>query len=182
MDLAVGPAASFLFGPVFRDRPIHTGIVIDADLVLSKAPPDRRPSGWNQLRLSSAYVPRSIWISPAVGPADTGVYGVSFRPIGFSLPVVQAPFWVTVGAGVLVTYLFVHSRTLPSPTHFLRPGLDPSVEIEVVAADPIGANVGWTSQLYVPQAVGGNLFAIGPVQEAIWHVGQLSAELHFVIR
>jgi len=190
IDIGVGPAAHVITGPVFRDRPIHTGIAFSAEAVLDNKTlrklKSRIPSQYrkqvlqmDEIRISHPLIPRTLFISPAVGDATTGMYGILFRPVGIGFPLISDGVRLDLSMGVVLTYAYIHSTTLPSPTHFLRPGVDPGIELEIPFSDRFLVSFGWKSQLYIPQVVGGSVFDVSPFDESIWHVGQGFLKLHF---
>ncbi|MCB9683973.1 MAG: hypothetical protein H6738_01530 [Alphaproteobacteria bacterium] len=191
VDIGVGPAAHLLTGPVFREQPILGGIEFSAEAVLDHKTlvklKNRIPSQYrkqalsmDEIRISHPLIPHTIFLSPAgVGGATVGMYGISFRPIAIGIPLISEPFRFELDLGVRLTYAYLHSTEIPSPTHFLRPGLDPKAEIELPFSDRFLVSFGWCSQLYIPQTVGGGVFEAGPLDEDIWHVGQGFFKLHF---
>ena len=187
VDVGVGPAAFLFFGPVFRDQPVHLGLKVSLEAVLDRA--------W--LRRNRRYVPRSyrgladrvdeVRITPSLlvpdalilSPkfADTGMFGATWRPFSVGLPLVsQERSQLTLSLGVLATYAYLFSDTLPD-THFLRPGADLSLELEVAASRTFLVSFGWQSALYVPQELGS--LGFGPLDASLFHVGQAFLKLHF---
>ncbi len=81
-----------------------------------------------------------------------------------------------LSAGVVATYAFLYSDVLPT-THFLRPGLDGQLELELFPTPTFGFSVGWASALYLPQQLGS--FGFGPLDQSIFHVGHAFLKLHF---
>jgi len=189
LDIGVGPAVHLVSGPVFQDRPIHTGLVFSAAAVIDKKTirKNRRriPRRYrrqvmqlDEIRISHPLIPRTIWISPAVGDATTGMYGLQLRPIGIGVPLVSKGVRLDLSAGLVLAYAYLHSTSLDSPTHFLRPGLDPGITLEVPLSERFLVSVGWRSQVYVPQPVGGSILEVGPLDESIWHIGQGFVKAH----
>jgi hypothetical protein len=84
-----------------------------------------------------------------------------------------------VSAGLLLSYAYITSTTLPSPTHFLRPGLELKAELEFPIQQDFRISIGWASSLYPPQEVGGDVFKMGDPDVSIWHIGQAFVLLHF---
>lgn len=192
IDIGVGPAANLVTGPVYQDQSVHTGLVFSAEAVLEKKQL-RKVKGqipkqyrdmvmqMNEVRISHFLVPDQFFISPkgAFG-GGTGMWGIGFRPLGVNIPFVYEPgFRFKVGAGLRLTYAYLPSDTLPSPTHFLRPGLDLKAEAEIPFSDTFLVSFGWNSQAYIPQEVGGSILAVGALDESIWHIGQGFLKLHF---
>lgn len=197
LDVGVGPAANMLFGPVFQDRPVHFGLRISTAIILDKAtlrqqkhkiPRQFRKSilrsGEVRLNPFGCCIPSSIYISPPIANtpfADTGMYGATLKPIGVGLNLLGGDPTANlfVRLGVVATYFYMHSTTLASPTHFLRPGLEGNVELEIPFSDSAGISLGWASMAHLPQAVGGPIFKLAPLDEAIWHIGQGYLKFHF---
>jgi hypothetical protein len=191
IDVGVGPAANLVTGPVYRDQAVHTGLVFSAEAVLEKKhlrkvkgqiPKQYRDMvmQMNEVRISHFLVPDQFFISPkGMLGGGTGMWGIGFRPIGVNIPFVYEPaFRFKIGAGLRLTYAFLPSDTLPSPTHFLRPGLDLKAEAEVPFSDTFLISFGWNSQAYIPQEVGGPVFAVGALDESVWHIGQAFLKFH----
>ena len=189
IDIGVGPAVHLISGPVRQDRPLHTGIAFSAEAILDKRALKRLrhriPSQYrkqvlqmDELRISHMLIPRTIWVSPAVGDTNTAMYGILFRPLGIGGPLVKAPVRLSVGMGLVLTYAYLPSTTLDSPTHFLRPGLDPGAELELPITERFLVSVGWKSQIYPPQRVGGPVLELGALDASIWHIGQGFFKLH----
>lgn len=186
VDLGIGPAAYFISGPVFADQPVHFGLkfnlaaVIDQEWIQKnpRAVP-RRYRGMaknvEEVRISpSLLIPDALFISPKI--KDTGIFGVTWRPLALRVPLISGPLRLRVGAGVLATYFFLFSDTLPN-THFLRPGVDLMAEMEIAFSKSFLISLGWASGFYVPQELGS--FGIGPIDNSVWHVGQAFLQLHF---
>ena len=189
IDIGVGPAAHVITGPVFQDQPVHFGLEFSLEAVLDhkliKKFKNRIPSQYrkmamslDEVRISHPLIPRTFFISPAGVLSDTGMYGIGFRPIGIDIPLIKKGVRFEVGIGARLSYFYMHSKSLPSPTHFLRPGLDAKAELEVPFSESTLISLGWDSQVYIPQEVGGSILAIGPLNNSIWHIGQAFVKLH----
>lgn len=185
LDVGVGPAAYFISGPVYRDQPLHTGVKISLEAVLDR-PWLRRnqaviPRGYrkralqvDELRISpSLFIPDALIISPKV--RNTGLYGATWRPLGLGLPLLTGRFSLKLQAGLLLTYAFLTSDTLPD-THFLRPGVDLGARLEVELTRSFLVSAGWSSGLYLPQELGG--FGVGKLEQSMFHLGQANLQLH----
>jgi len=191
VDIGVGPAAHFITGPIQDDQLVHTGLAVSVKAIISKALikkyKNRIPEKYRDLALSveearispSMFIPDTLFISPAYD--NTGMYGVSWRPASVGVTLLGSPgkFQVSANTGLRLTYLFIHSKSLPSPTHFLRPGLDLAGAAEVPFSKTIMTSLGWSSQVYIPQTVGGSLTSIGPSRDSIWHIGQAYLKFHY---
>ncbi|MBZ4410375.1 hypothetical protein ACJ2CR_35820 [Myxococcus faecalis] len=186
VDVGVGPAAFLFFGPVFDDQPIHTGLKLSVEAVLDKdwlkknqrAIPSRYrkyAKSVDEVRISpSIFIPDALIISPKV--RDTGMYGITWKPLGLGLPLTSGPVRLAVGGGVLLTYAYLHSDTL-ADTHFVRPGAELGVDLELQLSKSFLISLGWESALYVPQELGG-LGLPDRVRDGIFHVGQAYLQFH----
>jgi hypothetical protein len=202
VDIGIGPSAHLITGPVFRDQPIHSGLSLSIQAIIDKQTIRRYrkqiPARYRKLvqqmdevRYSPfIWLPETVFISPALPRrrpdgskrGGTGMYGATWRPFSIGIPWVRDPFRFTTSAGARLTYAFLHSDTagggIDSPTHFLRIGIDLRAQLYVPFSDEVGISAGWTSQFYPPQPVGGSIFAFGPFDESIWHIGQGTLKLH----
>lgn len=189
VDVGIGPAGHWITGPVAEDQPVHGGLALSIEAVLDnkllkkfkrRIPPQYRKAvlSMDELRLSHPLIPDTLLISPAGIVGDTGIYGISFRPLSLRVPVVDAGVGFDLGLGTRLTYFYLHSETLEN-THFFRPGLDAIAEVEIPFSERFLISFGWDSQVYIPQPVGGGVFEIGPLDESIWHVGQGFLKFHF---
>lgn len=196
VDIGIGPAADFFFGPVMQDQVVHSALKIDLFAVISqelirrnqnKIPAKYRKyaAGITELRLHrpgpTILIPDSIIISPKVAYSanfggNTGIYGATWKPIGIGTYFGGQTARVNLSVGALLTYAFIHSDVLPT-THFIRPGLEARAELEVMLAKSFGVSFGWASGFYIPQELGG--FGLAPLNQSIWHVGQGYFLFHF---
>lgn len=193
LDVGVGPAGHLVTGPVFADQPVHFGLRISTYAIISREtrkkfrnriPPQYRKmsdqAGDIRYNPLSCCIPATLYISPAIPNtpfANTGMYGLTLKPIGVGGLIGNTNTNVQIGLGALATYMFIHSSTLPSPTHFLRPGLEGRLEIELSSSSG-GVSFGWASHLYPPQEIGGSILKWGELDRSIWHVGQVFLQLH----
>ncbi len=121
-------------------------------------------------------VPEVFVVSPAIW--NTGLYGGIWRPLGLGLDLVDTEhFDVHVEADVDLVALYMHSSTLgggslaaPSSTLVLRPGVHLGVAGEVLVTKELRLSAGWSSDLFVPQALGRSIFEVGP-DNSLWHLG-----------
>ncbi len=198
VDVAIGPALLHGFGKVGADQRFHYGLkvsvqaIIDQALIkrnLDKIPAKYRglARGVKEARISpSIFIPDTLIISPKL--ENTGMYGITWRPVAITVPLVRRPVRFDVSPGLILTYAFLHSDTLTGPDggvvssmHFARPGLDVKVELEIPLSQSFLVSVGWSSQLHVPQVIGGAFTEVTPVEDALWHIGQAFLKLHFRI-
>lgn len=189
-NIGVGPAALFITGPIQDDQLAHGAVIIDTFAVLDAAlirkfahrvPRQYRAAlaGQPEVRFRPAelaLVPSNIIVSPKIN--GTGMYGLTLRPIGLGTAFYGSGTRFGIKAGLDLTYIFIHSDTVPSPTHFLRPGLDLQADFEVAVTESFLFSIGWRSTLYPPQEVGGSILAWGELDQSIWHIGQAYLMLH----
>ncbi len=191
VDIGIAPAVHLITGPVQDDQILHYGLKLSLAAVIDKktiqANKHRVPARYRsrlknvtELRFSPAwYLPDTLFISPRTN--NTGLYGVAFRPIGIGLSPVARPVRINASAGLLLTYLFIHSDTLlpDGPMHFIRPGIDLKLDIELPLSRSFLLSVGWASQFYIPQEIGKPVFEVESVSNSIWHIGQAYLMFHF---
>jgi hypothetical protein len=197
VDVGVGPAAYLITGRVGEDQPVHLGLKISVQAIIDQAtiqqhqqriPPRLRARAlrMKEVRIApSILIPDALIISPAA--RNTGMYGVTWRPIGVNVPLADGEVVsFRLQAGLLATYAFIHSRLAAIPTtHFLRPGLDLGAEMEILPSPLFGISFGWSSGLYLPQALGSfaikadsSLGAGEARRSTLWHFGQAFFKLH----
>lgn len=186
VDVGIGPAFYLISGPVFDDQPVHFGLKIDVAAVIDQAwirrnqrniPKQYRGVSKNvkEVRISpSIFIPDALIISPKI--RNTGLYGVTWRPLSLSQSFGSQSAKFSLGAGLLLTYAFLHSDVLPT-THFIRPGLDLKAEVELALSKQFLISFGWASGFYIPQRLGS--LGWGPLSESMWHFGQAFLQLHF---
>jgi len=198
VDVGVGPAAYVINGPVFDDQPIHTGLKLSVQAIIDQATirahQDRIPPSYRQQALRmrevrytpSIFIPDTLIISPKI--RNTGIYGVTWRPLSIGLPVIdEDSVRLRLAAGLLLTYAFLYSDLPEIPTtHFLRPGIDLGAELEIAITPSFLVSLGWSSGFYVPQGLG--TFGLGAfgerqdwdaLRQTLWHFGQGFVKLHF---
>lgn len=201
VDVGIGPAAYYGFGPLLSNRgPVpHFGLKLNVEAVIDQAWIAAHPSavpesyrrqakGVREVRITpSVFIPDSLLISPKVDSlGGVGVYGVSWRPIGVGLTLLgggpsggqrRSAAWLTVDLGLLVTAAYIDSDAAEVPsTFFLRPGLDLSLEAHLAASRSLLFSVGYAQQVYVPQKLGS--FGFGPLDESVFLVGQAFLKVH----
>jgi hypothetical protein len=116
-----------------------------------------------------------------VSPAwlHTGMYGAIWRPFGLGVTFLDEPN-VNVGAHAAIdlAYLFIHSSTIPEPTHFLRPGLNLDLVAEFKITDTFLISSGWSSSFFPPQPMGRPPWEFLPLEGSLWHLGGPFVKLH----
>ena len=100
IDIGVGPAAHVISGPIAQDQPVHFGLVFSVEAVLDKKlirrfkkriPVQYREMAlsMDEIRISHPLIPDTFFISPAGLLSETGMYGLSLRPISVGLPIIS---------------------------------------------------------------------------------------------
>jgi len=189
VDIGVGPAGHWITGPVAAEEPVIGGLVFSIEAVLDKKTirkfKKRIPREYrkmvlqmDEIRISHPLIPDTFWIHPSGITGQTGMYGIGWRPIGIGLPLVKEPIKAGLSVGPRLTYAYLHSQVLDSPTHFLRPGIDGMFEVEIPFTDTFLVSLGWDSQVYIPQEVGGAILETAPLDQSIWHIGQGFLKIH----
>jgi hypothetical protein len=177
-------------GPIQDDQELHFGVRISLAAIIDKAliakNKDKIPKKYraaaarvNEIRLRPGpviLVPDTIFISPK--RENTSMYGANWSFVGINLPI--GP--LRVGTSLNLTYAFINSdRVDLGETHFLRPGLDLHAVLEIPLSKTVLIGGGWTSFFYPPQEIGGDILALGEMDDSIWHIGQAFVQLHFRI-
>ncbi len=201
VDVGLGPAAYLIGefgdegygGAVYDDQAVHTGLRLSIAAVLDEEFAKRHPrlipkkyrkhfSDGREILFAPgplALIPKWLMISPR--RERSGLYGATWQLFGAGVGIGNHPVRFGLGGGVIVTYAFLHSTAFRSPTHFLRPGLNLNAELRFTLSSDRRwlASVGWDSQIYVPQAVGGGIFRL-PKQgeDRILHMGIAYVKLH----
>lgn len=185
-DVGVGPAAYFLFGKVATDQAVFAGLKVNVSAVLDSQwlkdnqetlPPAYRKymNGVDEISVTpSLFIPDSLIISPKVN--HTSLYGVTWKPLAISLPLTTGTVRLRVNAGLDLTYAYLASNVLPT-THFIRPGAELGLDVRFRITPSFFINLGWESQLYVPQELGA--LGLGSPSDWIFHIGQAYLQVHF---
>lgn len=175
VDVGVGPAYYIGPGPLFSGTSGHFGLKLSVAAILDKAtiqknikrvPKQYRGMVKNtdEIRIGpSIFIPDSLIISPAIG--DTGMYGVTWRPVGLTLPLIRDGVRLDIGAGLLLTTALIHSSRFDT-TFFIRPGVDLGVRFEVPLTESLLVSVGAFAQAYLPQETGG--LGMGDTDDPNW--------------
>lgn len=191
VDLGIGPAFHWISGPIQDDHAPHYGIKLSLQAIIDRetiaANKGRIPKKYrgmaskiDELRYTpTIFIPDTIYISPPSEDSPTALYGLSFRPIGIALPLIRVPR-LAIGADIDLSYIYIdgEERGLGT-THFLRPGLAIGADLEIPLSKSFLVSFGWVSTVYPPQEVGGEIFALGELEDSIWHIGQAYMKLHF---
>lgn len=190
IDVGVGPIGIVPSPPALLDQPVHAGLALSLAAVVDQATirrfKDQIPAELRQqaMRMDEvrirpwylALIPDVLILSPAL--FNTGMYGAVWHPIGIGVPLLKDPVRFSVGADLALCYLFIHSRTLPEPTHFLRPGLGLRAVVQVPLSETFLLSTGWASDLYLPQPLGQPPWSFWPLDASLWHLGGPFLKLH----
>ena len=175
VDVGVGPAYYLGPGPVFRGTSGHFGLKLSVAAILDqqtitknikRVPKQYRGmvqrSG--EIRIGpSIFIPDSLIISPAIG--DTGMYGVTWRPVGLTVPLIRSGVRLDIGAGLLLTAALILSSRFDT-TFFFRPGVDLGLRLEIPLTESLLVSFGAFAQAYIPQETGG--FGMGNTDDPDW--------------
>ena len=104
------------------------------------------------------------------------MYGANWRFLGVGVPLANI---LDLGTGLNFTYAYLTGSEATPKTHFLRPGLDFTANMEIPFSKSFLMSLGWSSLLYPPQRMGAGISNWGGLNESIWHVGQAYFRLHF---
>lgn len=200
VEVATGPAFFQLDRPrlggdpnaIAADQPWHFGWRLEIAAIIDRewarehpsyVPPQYRErlAQLGEVRYSPAVlslIPRSLIISPKFW--DTGVYGSTWEFLRVGIGGGLEALRLRARAGLIATYAFMHSDgdRLPSAFHFFRPGLDLELGLYVPIGEAGGFSLGWTSNMYIPQAIGGGIFQFTGDRGVLWHIGEAYALIH----
>lgn len=191
VDIGVGPVLLWGNPPVGFDQLAHFALGIEAAAVVDQAlirrferqiPPGIRQQAraLGEVRVRPwwlALVPELIIVSPQLW--NTGMYGAVWRPLGVGLTFLDKPVRVSANAALDLAYVFIHSRTLPEPTHLVRPGVNLKLNAELPLSDTFLVSGGWSSDLFIPQPLGRSPLEVLPLDPALWHLGGPYLMLHY---
>lgn len=189
VQVGLGPTANFVTGVIQSDQLVHTGLRLNLQAVITKQlirqQAHRIPRQYKAMAANitevrmrpnpTNWIPTELVISPKL--ERTGVYGATIKPIALGLGLTPSPVRFGVDAGLIVKYLYIDSDVLGT-THFLRPGLELKAELEFSFGDIVWLSMGWASQVFIPQKVGGLPWEALSLDDSIWHIGQAFALLH----
>ena len=200
VDVAVGPSffafgnpfsgEGLLSGPIYEDQPLHYGLRFDAAAILdyefyrkNRGLVPRQYRGMfkkdTEIRYApaaAALIPRNIYLSPKT--KNTGVYGATWELARLGLTLLKSSSTkLGIGAGLLATYAYIDSDVFES-THFLRPGISVGLNLGTMFNDTWGMSLGWDSNFYLPQDIGGGILE-GGGDDALWHIGEGFLMFHY---
>lgn len=194
INIGLGPAAYFITGDIQTDQAPHYGIKIDLAAIISrKTIQDNKkkiPKKYHKLvnkvgqaRIGHMLIPDALFISPKTN--NTGIYGVTWQPLSLNQPLLNAWMKLDVGAGLLLSYAYIDRDILNGDgtlsnqiTHFFRPGLELSANLDLPFSESFVLSLGWSSGFYLPQTLG-EFTGISTGSDSIWHIGQAYALFNF---
>jgi hypothetical protein len=180
-------------GPITEDQPFHYALRlrlaarIDHDWVKEnpRAVPKEYRSRFTEDTVvyirpaAMILIPRDIIVSPPVH-GSTQIYGGTWEPVGVGIPMVADNIRLSLGASLVFTYAYINSDAFASPTHFLRPGAALGAELRVNFTDNFAMSLGWDSNMYLPQKVGGGVFSGPDDAYSLWHIGEAFLQFHVI--
>jgi hypothetical protein len=192
VEAALGPALYFGPGPLFEGTAPHYGLKIGLAAIIDQAtirrnikrvPPAYRKQAAeiDELRVRpSIFIPDALIISPNLH--GTGIVGATWRPLSLAIPLVNAGVRLRFEAAALLTYAFIWSDRMAAETiHFLRPGLEGGLRLEIPITDVVGVAMGANAGFYVPQQPGRGVFALPDeatgLDGSIWLLAQCTIGL-----
>lgn len=202
VELSVGPAffafanpisgGQLLSGPLTEGQTFQYGLRIDVAAIITHEFVQKNPrlvprkyhsmfKPGSELRYTPGIlglIPRDIIISPKFN--HTGAYGANWELMGIGADLLSSPTAnLNLGAGLLATYVYIDSDRVDTTTHFLRPGLSVGLSAGTMLGDSFGVRVGWNSNFYIPQALGGGILETGEGERSLWHIGEAYLQLRF---
>lgn len=187
LDVGVGGKALLIYGAPPQVRRVHSGATASARVVVDpkslRETTDALPWPWSSLAGRKTkkvhwnpvpWLPESIILSPGFG--DGSALGMSWRVAQMQVDTGDR-FKVGFTSGARLTWLSFFGGDVPT-THFLRPGIDLGAWVELPLSERWFLDVGYSSQLYVPQAWGSPPWEIGPQEDWLWHLGEVSLTFH----
>jgi hypothetical protein len=198
VDLAAGPAGNHFFGAL-GGQLAHWGLKLDLAAIIDQetiqANKNRIPKKYRKAAASVTeisyrpfwWLPDSLLLSPAID--NTQMWGITWRPVSLGLSLLNAgPLKVSISGGAVLTYAWMAGSTWTDDgfdddsMHFLRPGVDAKLDIQIALAKSFLVSFGWDSYVYVPQRVGRDFWEeLGDdvLDTSVWHNGQVYLLLHF---
>ncbi|MFK7825443.1 MAG: hypothetical protein AB8G05_14920 [Oligoflexales bacterium] len=154
----------------------------------------------DEVRVGFILIPDSVIISPRNQEKELQLYGVTWRPIGLGIPLKIGNAKLTMGTGLVFTYMYVNIGNyklidqekltdidsensnifLDQVTHFLRPGIDLRLALELKFSPFFLTSIGWASAYYIPQKIGGGVFELSKTKsQNLWRVHHGAFLLNF---
>lgn len=193
IDVGIGPVGLLGASSVYQDQLVHTGMALSIGAVLDKqlieANRDRVPAQYReQIKHVDSIFYRPFWLMLVPETLilsfpiwNTGMYGAIWRPIGLGIPLKMGSSKLTAGAALDLAYVYMHSTTLPQPTHFVRPGVNLHLTLLIPFTEFFLVSTGWSSDFFIPQPLGEPPWAFWPLENSLWHLGGPFLKLHFRI-
>lgn len=139
----------------------------------------------NEVRIGYLYIPSNILLSSGNTPDKPSIYGATWKPISLDLPVRLGSTSLSIGTELVITYAMMtvghrsqdveNDAITRSTTHFIRPGLGLSAELEQPLTERFLLSVGVSSSYYIPQRLKG----ADDTRDALWRIGEARATLNY---
>ena len=188
---------------------LHIKAIIDKKLIernKGKIPDQYRKAVQNvdEVRVGYLLIPETVMLGARTKDSGPEFFGATWRPLGLGVPVKMGPATLSLDTGLLITYAFINTGGYKIPDqsnedieknprteityrdqtmHFLRPGMDLKLELEVKFSDSVLTSLGWSSAYYIPQKIGGGIGTVGAdqLEKSIWRIHQAFVMLHYRI-
>jgi hypothetical protein len=186
---------------------LHIKAIIDKKLIeknKGKIPDQYRKAveKVDEVRVGYLLIPETVMLGTRTKEAGPEFFGATWRPIGLGVPLKMGPAMLSLDTGLLITYAFINTGSYKIPdqsnkdieknprteitfrdqtTHFLRPGMDLKLELEVKFSDSLLTSLGWSSAYYIPQKIGGGIGTVGAdqLEKSLWRIHQAFVMLHY---
>ncbi len=193
----------------FYGLKLHIKAIIDKKLIernKGKIPDQYRKAveKVDEIRVGYLLIPETIMLGTRTKDSGPEFFGATWRPIGLGVPVKMGPATLSLDTGLLITYAFINTGSYKIPnqsnedieknprteityrdqtTHFLRPGMDLKLDLEVKFSDSFLTSLGWSSAYYIPQKIGGGIGSIGAdqLEKSLWRIHQAYLMVHYRI-
>ena len=193
----------------FYGLKLHIKAIIDKKLIernKGKIPDQYRKAveKVDEIRVGYLLIPETIMLGTRKKDSGPEFFGATWRPIGLGVPVKMGPARLSLDTGLLITYAFINTGSYKIPeqsnkeleknprtevtyrdqtTHFLRPGMDLKLDLEVMFSDSFLTSIGWSSAYYIPQKIGGSIGSVGAdqLEKSLWRIHQAYLMMNYRI-
>jgi hypothetical protein len=197
INVGVGPSIFIIPDTVARTKiePFY-GLNLKIKAIIDKATieknKDKIPAKFrsavsktNEVRIGYLYIPANIILTTGDDAEKPSLFGATWKPISIDLPVKLGSTSLSIGTELILTYalITVGSRVQDgettsftrSTTHFIRPGLGLSAELEQPLTDQFVLSAGVTSSYYIPQRLKG----ADDTRDSLWRMGEARVTLNY---
>jgi hypothetical protein len=193
----------------FYGLKLHIKAVIDKKLIeknKGKIPERYRKAveKVDEVRVGYLLIPETIMLGTRAKDSGPEFFGATWRPIGLGVPLKMGPARLSFDTGLLITYAYINTGSYKIPdqstkeleenpraeitfrdqtTHFLRPGMDLKLDLEVQFSESFLTSLGWSSAYYIPQKIGGSMGTVGAdqLEKSLWRIHQAYLMMHYRI-